>query len=148
MNALLLRAADIIQANGLARGEYVDLLAGDPPLPVDKCPVCPRSAIALAAGRDPLFVVEWPSHCDAGYDEDDESGQIATDGERATRAEILSAEKALRRYLVAELGVPSTDDTYSDGEVIEVWADEDGRTQPQVVGALRAAAEQDEAAGA
>jgi len=141
VSALLLRAADIIRANGLARGEYVDLLAGDPPLPVDKCPVCPRSAIALAADRGPLFVVEWPMHCDSGFEKDDESEQVATDAERAARAEILSAERALRRYLDAELGVPSTDGTYSDGEVIEVWSDEDGRTAPQVVGALHAAAE-------
>lgn len=140
MNALLLGGAEIILANGLARGEYVDLLAGDPPLPVDKCPMCPRSAIATAADRDPLFVVEWPSHCDAGAEEDDESALVASQAERAAYAEILSAERLLRRYLVEQLRVAAPADE-SDGGVIEMWADEDGRTQQQVVGAMRAAAE-------
>lgn len=136
----LRRAADIIQANGLARGEYIDLLAGDPPLPPAKCPVCPRSAIALAVGRDPLFVVEWPLHCDGDpYDE----GRDGTDVEQTDRALIVSAERTLRRYLVAELAVDAAEDD-DDGGVIERWADGPAITQPQVVGALIAA---DETAG-
>lgn len=117
-------AADIIQANGLARGEYIDLLAGDPPLPPAKCPVCPRSAIALAVGRDPLFVVEWPLHCD---------GSTGSEVEEADRALIVSAERTLRRYLVAELAVDAAEDD-DDGGVIERWADGPAITQPQVVG--------------
>ena len=133
----LRRAGDIILANGLARGEYVDLLAGDPPLPVDKCPVCPRSAIALAVGRDPLFVVDWPMHCDGDpYDEDREG----SDAERAARTEILAAEKRFREYLVDELGIDATEDD-DDGGVIERWADEPGRTASEVVGAFNASAE-------
>lgn len=141
MSAILIGAANIIVANGLARGEYVDLTAGDPPLPIDQCPMCPRSAIASAAGQYPLFVVEWPMHCDGGYD--------GSEAERAAYAEIATAEAALARYLRAELGrVDDTDKPiearlqhHFDTVLIEEWADEDGRTANEVVGGLRAAAE-------
>lgn len=138
MTDLLLRGADVILANGLAHQTYIDLTAGDKPLPVAQCPVCPRSALALAAEVDPLFAVEWPMHCVSF--EEDEQGRVGSEAERAAYAEILSAEERLRRYLVEQLGYRAPLEL-SDGTVIEFWADEDERTQPEVVGAMRAAAE-------
>lgn len=130
--SLLLRAGDIIQTNGLAREYYLLQRRG---LAVAQCPVCPRGAIALAASQDPRFVVDWPEYCRAAEADD---GQPGNPAERMARAEIITAETMFARYIRTELEFDHGSD---DGVLIENWTDAPDRTEPQVVGALRAAAE-------
>jgi hypothetical protein len=96
------------------------------------CRVCPRGAIAVAAGRHPLFAVD--------YSDPDPDGEYwGTDAEQAERSDyeaIRTAEDALIRHLRLVGGpgrVPS--------QSIEMWADQPNRTRPQILAALRGAAQ-------
>lgn len=134
MNDLLLRGADVISRNGFIGDDYFE---GEEYRPNVPCRVCPRAALAIATGRHPLFVEAWPLHCQS-------QGEY-TEAEAAAYEEISTAETRLARYLRDEQGYRYDG---SDAALIEAWAEELGRTETQVVGAMRAAAEYDEAARA
>ncbi|MGH3379518.1 MAG: DUF6197 family protein [Actinoallomurus sp.] len=127
MNALLIGAAVIMQRNGWIQDDYFDADLYQPDVP---CRVCPRAAIAIAAGQHPMFVASWPLRCAAP--EPDEA-------ECATYNEIKAAEGLLARYLREELRY--NDGGSLDGDMVEVWADEEQRTLPEILGVLHAAAE-------
>lgn len=129
MTDLLIRGADVIDRNGFIGDDYYEGETYQPNVP---CRVCPRAALAIASGRHPLFVESWPLQC--------ESLTEQTEEERAAYEEIVAAETCLARYLREEQGYHYDG---SDSQLIEAWAEELGRTQTQVVGALRAAAEYD-----
>lgn len=127
VNDLLLGGADVIGRDGFIGDDYFEGETYRPGMP---CRVCPRAAFAVANGRHPLYVEAWPLYCTSSGD--------PTEEETAAYEEIVAAEAAFARYLRDELGYRYDG---SDAALIEAWAEEDGRTQPQVVGAMRAAHE-------
>lgn len=140
---LLTGAADVIERNGWIQGEYVQ------PLPDEstggfrdakECPVCPRGAIAIAAGRHPMFAADWPYECDLAHamDNPEAAAAVAAEAEQAALNEIVAAEAALARYIRVELRFA---DGSADEELIERWADDPYRTWPEILGTMRAAAE-------
>lgn len=128
MSTLLIAGADIILANGFVPNRYYqDKLDATGWRPARKCPVCPRGGIAIAAGHEPDFMVML-----------DKRGLTAPESDPIAYAKISDAEQRLARYLIAEQDAEAA---ATDGEVIENWADDPRRTQPQVIGAMRAAHE-------
>lgn len=129
MNTLLLGAADVIERNGWIQNDFYEgYWTPDTP-----GPVCPRAAIAIAAGQHPLFTAYWPQFC--------ERPAAPTGEEQAVHAAITAAEDTLARYIREELRYDDVLDRI-DASLVESWADDPARTLPEVIGALRAAAEQ------
>jgi hypothetical protein len=129
MNETLRSAGQILATNGFVQDLYFKVVL-DPTgwRPTRECPVCPRGAIAIAAGVDPDFMVARTGIL------------LVPEADEAAFHEISEAERLLRRYLVVELGYRA-DLEASDGAVIQDWADEPERTQQEAVGACNAAAE-------
>lgn len=131
---ILSKAADIIATNGWVQEEYY--------LPIferhtlrelrdpRKCEVCPRGAIAVAVGRHPLFIVDWPNHCLFESDAD------ITAEEATDRDAIVGAERALANHLGVD-----------DATGIEQWADDPDRALSEILAALREAAQAEAEAG-
>ena len=135
---LLDKAADHIQTHGLTTEEYVKDAANP-----RACPVCPRSAIAIAVGRHPLFAAAWPELCDHYEEDADDAGHLSIEGQAELQdlRLIHDTERMLVDYLRSE-GVNVADlPLWESGTVIERWADDPSRTLPQILGAMRAAAE-------
>jgi hypothetical protein len=125
---LLDGAAGVIERNGWIQGEYFSAADFDGGKGPAACAVCPRGAIAVAACHHPMFKAAWPTYCAV---EDQPSRDEIADVEA-----IRSAEQALLRHLAL-----------AGRESIEAWADLDDRTLPQILGALRAAAQAEREAG-
>lgn len=125
-------AAGVIERNGLVFDSYYGMVLEDSGREKDPrtCTVCPRSAIAVALGRHPMFVSDWPENC--------ASPGAPDPAELADRTAIAAAESALERHLVQVAGYrPST----GMHPTIEDWADQSGRTLAQVLEALRGCAQ-------
>jgi hypothetical protein len=139
---ILEAAAGVVERNGWARETYFQSPGRELKDPRE-CPVCPRGAIAVAVGRHPMFVADWPEFCEAKDATD--PGEIAelAQAEQADRAAIIAAEETLTRYLLAELDHPPT----VHRPMIEDWADRPGRTLEQVLAALRDCARREREAG-
>lgn len=136
---LLTVAAGYIERNGLADTLYLDPIEEENGWrPDHKCPMCPRGAIAMAAGQDAEFMVG------RGFADlvDDEP----TPEEAAAFAEIAAAERVLIDYILDELRWRAAGQRAGraiadrSAEVIEMWADEYHGAAPPVIGAMRAAA--------
>ena len=127
--SLLLEGANVIQANGFVPNAYYEEKKTDDGRwqPARQCRVCPRGAVAVAAGKDPDFMIVL-----------DARGLTAAESDRDTYDAISDAEQRFAHYLTVEQGAEPFP---TDGEVIEAWADAPGRTKPHVVGAMRAADE-------
>jgi hypothetical protein len=129
--SLLLRGAEIIEANGFVQHAYFKDIKDSRSISgwrrSKDCPVCPRAALAIAAGKEPDFMVML-----------NDAGLTAAESDPVACQEIRDAELRFALYLIREQGAETA---LTDGEVIENWADVLERTQPQVVGAMRAADE-------
>lgn len=134
-SAVLIAAAEHMQRYGWIPRKYVADRANP-----RACPVCPRGAIAVVVTGQPLYAVDWPTHCESN----DDPGADASvfEAEVADLHLIRATEKALATYLLDEgaLGVPEGIGI-GPGELIEHWADREDQTLPKILGAMRAAAE-------
>jgi hypothetical protein len=135
--ALLDKTADIIERNGWTQGDYVTWNPGELP---ENCKVCPRGGMSVAAGRHPLFVVEWPGFCPSIFEalatESDE--RVTTTDDEAALAEISAAEIAFATH-IRKID-RWCNGSLTDASVIESWNDDDDRTADEVVTELRACA--------
>ncbi|WP_433233910.1 DUF6197 family protein [Actinomadura nitritigenes] len=144
MNSVLLDAgADVIARNGFAPGDYyTEKRGGDGGyLPMNQCPVCPRGAIAIAAGCGPVdFAQGWHENW---------KDTVPRLSEAAAPA-VRAAEQALAAFL-PERWEPAAGlierQAVDCSRIIERWADEEGRTQDQIVETMRAAAEHERGQG-
>lgn len=112
--AVWLRAADVIDRNGLACGDYVTPRDGCDP---DTWPVCTMGAIAVACGLEPAVWEEW-------------NGAVDEDGGFARAVEAVA-------QFAVHLGL---DPEATFDETIGGWSDD--QTAGEVVAALRAAAQE------
>lgn len=135
---LLDLGADVQARNGLMPNQFYE--AG--PRPPRECRVCPRGALAVAAGRHPEFAAMWPMYCDAfDPDVDSDENPPESDAEGFDMGLITSAESALALHLLTVVRyVPRGSRPRTLTEVIEEWADEDGRTVEEITAAMRGAA--------
>lgn len=134
-SAVLIAAADHMQRYGWIQDGY----CADYKNP-RACSVCPRGAIAAVVAGHPLYAVDWPVHRESTDDPYADSSVF--DAEQADYDLIKETEAALAGYLLDEgaIGVPAGINI-GPGELIELWADREDRTMPQILGAMRAAAE-------
>lgn len=151
MNSKILAdAADHIAHYGFTQGRFVEKIYEDAeghavstftlsgarrPRDPSQCPCCPRGAIAVVCGHHP----EFPGEPLAWGDPDDPALRAA---ERALVDYLLDAAGWTPANQLAESYLPDRDPA-----LIEFWADEDGRTQEEVVAVLRAAAQREREAG-
>jgi hypothetical protein len=126
---LLDGAADVIERKGWVQKDYWNNETDSEGAPLDPrdCPVCPRGAIAVAAGRHPMWKIQNDRQAACGD---------LVGAERADWEAIDVAEMALVQYIGG-----------TNPEGVENWADDEARTLPQILFALRAAARAEREAG-
>lgn len=135
-HSLLLKAVAVILTNGLVQEDYYEPPTDDRGRVLNHnpkdCPVCPRGAISVAAGQHPEFAADFDAEDDTYEDE-----------HLAAFEAIAAAERLLVDHLVGVVGFPAHPYLVvtRSPAVIEEWADAEGRTLPQIVDAMRAAAE-------
>ncbi|TDB86451.1 hypothetical protein E1264_17790 [Actinomadura sp. KC216] len=149
MNSRILSdAADHIERYGFSPGEFHKTIFEDAegrevdPLNLTgahrrrdsrQCPCCPRGAIAVVTGHVPFAVELF-------FDKPDDPAMRAA--ERALVDYLIDVAEWMPRRARARSWLPDR-----APELIEFWADEDGRTQDEVITTLRAAAEHERKAG-
>lgn len=146
---LLTAGADVIVRNGWVQDDYFqDIRVGteddlDQPgswLPAEQCPVCPRAALAVAAGGHPLdYSKGWVPPWD----------RLMSPEVRERGKAVLAAETALAEFLRDPWpeAARMLDGGFPVDTVIERWADEDGRTLEEILRAMRRAADGERKAG-
>lgn len=127
--ATLRAAVDVIARNGFSCGAMVDPGQEQSGMDPRDCAVCPRAAIAIAAGQGPRYMLDAPVH---------EIG-------RYTHSLIKACEVALAKALIDRGYAGARILPQKAALVIEEYADDQDRTDAEVMDMLAAAADAQEA---